>query len=111
MSGYLYDQGQIQAAIRRSECEARSRPQKRVNEAADIEPTRNIPIELYLNAVRGHGVDPNDFEYWKDMERVCPSIKIDPVSGKIISGPSGLRSGRVGKLTRHGRVTWSKRYV
>lgn len=111
MTQHLYDRGQLDAAIRRSAIEASNRPVKRVNErAGDLEPTRNIPAELYFNAVNGHGVDPNDFEYWKDMERYVPSIKVKATSGKMMFGAMGLHGGSFGRRNRFGRITWSKRY-
>lgn len=91
--------------------EAAARPAKRVNEGAgDLEPTRNIPMELYLNAVNGHGVDPNDYEYWRDMERYVPSIKVKATSGKMVFGSAGIHGGVVGRRNRFGRVTWRKVY-
>ena len=75
MSKYLYSPGELAAEVRRSEQEAAARPAKKVNEAAgDLQVTRSIPRKLFMNAVVGHGVDPNDHEYCKDQERVCPII-------------------------------------
>jgi hypothetical protein len=111
MTKYLYSPGEIQAEIRKSEQEAAVRPAKRVNEAAgDLEVTRSIPRKLFMNAVVGHGVDPNDHEYWKDQERVCPSIKVKNVSTKLFFGPLARFEGPLPRRNRFGVVTFTKRY-
>lgn len=87
MTEHLYSQAAIDKAVKASAKEAKSRPAKRVNEeAGNLEVVRSIPRELYFNAVHGHGVDPKDEGYWKDMEKVVPSIKVNSSSGKIFVG-------------------------
>lgn len=88
--GYLYSPKQIADAVKRSETEAAKRPPRKVSEeAGDLEVTREIPTELYYNAVNGHGVDPQDMDYWKSMEKVVPSIKVKQEPGRIFIGSSG----------------------
>lgn len=66
-----YSQKVLDAAVRRQE-----RAMRGVKFAAkgEMEPHASIPRELYWNAVKGHGVDPNDREYWNDMKRLVPCI-------------------------------------
>ena len=111
MTQYLYSPGEIAAEVRRSEQEAASRPAKRVNEAAgDLQVTRSIPRKLFMNAVVGHGVDPNDHEYWKDQERVCPSIKVKSISTKMVFGPLSRFDGALPRRNRFGVVGFHKSY-
>lgn len=112
MSDYLYTPGELSAEVKRSEKEALSRPAKKVNEnAGNLEVTRQIPRKLFMNAVVGHGVDPNDHDYWKDQERVCPSIKVKTSSTKMIFGPLSRFEGFVSRRNRFGVVTYHKRYA
>ena len=111
MSDVLYDQGRLNAAVRHSDQCARTRPQKKVCEAAGgLEVTHSIPRELYYNATVGHGVDPSDTGYWKDMERVVPSIKVNSTSGRRLVGPLHRHRGPVTEKNRFGRVTSRKVY-
>jgi hypothetical protein len=111
MSDYLYSPDVLKAEVRKSEKQAAARAPKRVNEAAgDLEVTRSIPRKLYMNAVVGHGVDPNDTGYWKDMERYVPSIKIRSVTDKIIFGPMARYQGKLARITRFGKASYSKSY-
>lgn len=112
MTDFLYSQQELNAEVKRSETEAAARPVKRVNEnAGDLEVTRSIPRKLYMNAVVGHGVDPNDTEYWKDMERYVPSIKVQSNSGRLFFGPLSRYEGHIPRRNRFGKVTFHKRYA
>lgn len=112
MSDFLYSPGELAKEVRRSEVEAAARPAKKVNEAAgDLEVTRSIPRKLFMNAVVGHGVDPNDHDYWKDQERICPSIKVKSQSGKLTFGPLSRFEGFIPRRNRFGVVTFHKRYA
>jgi len=87
MSDVLYSKKQIDDAVTRSQLIAKDRPKKKVSEeAGDLELKREIPMELYLNAVQGHGVDPCDSDYFKSMEKEVPSIKVNATSGKLFFG-------------------------
>jgi len=112
MSDYLYSPDVLAAEVRSSEKEAAARPAKRVNEAAgDLEVTRSIPRKLFMNAVVGHGVDPRDTEYFKDMERYVPSIAVKSQSTKLTFGQLGRFQGPIARRTVRGeRVTFHKSY-
>jgi hypothetical protein len=73
--------------------------------------TRSIPKKLFMNAVVGHGVDPNDHDYWRDQERICPSIKVRSVSTKLVFGPLSRFEGPRKRKNRFGVVSFSKRYA
>lgn len=112
MTDYLYSPSDLAAEVKRSETEAASRPAKRVNEqAGDLEVTRQIPKKLFMNAVVGHGVDPNDTDYWRDQERICPSIKVKSISTKLVFGPLSRFEGIIPRRNRFGRVSFHKRYA
>jgi len=111
MSAYLYSPAALAAEVKRSEAEAAVRPVKRVNEeAGDLQVTRSIPKKLFMNAVVGHGVDPNDHDYWKDQERICPSIKVKSTSTKLVFGPLSRFEGVLPRRNRFGVVSFHKRY-
>lgn len=88
MSEPLYSREKLDKAVKASNVAAGKRPVKKVSEeAGDMEVQREIPMELFLNAVQGHGVDPNDTDYWRDQEKYVPSIKVQNISiGKMFFG-------------------------
>lgn len=113
MTDYLYSPSVLANEVRSSEKEAAARPAKRVNEeAGDLQVTRSIPRKLFLNAVLGHGVDPQDTEYFKDMERYVPSIAVKSQSTKITFGQLGRYEGPpLPRRTKRGeRVSFHKSY-
>jgi len=111
MTDYLYSPGELAQEVRRSEAEAKVRPQKRVvEEAGDLQVTRSIPKKLFMNAVVGHGVDPCDQEYFKDMERYVPSIKVESSGSRIFFGPLNRYQGPRKMRNRFGNVTYRKVY-
>ena len=111
MSDVLYERGRLDQAVRQSDLYAQCRPQKRIcEEAGGLEVTHSIPRELYYNATVGHGVDPADTGYWKDMERIVPSIKVKSTSGRIFVSKLPRYLNPVKIKTRFGRATWSKVY-
>lgn len=112
MNEYLYGPKKIAAAIRASEKQAAVRPPKKVAEdAGNLEVTHSIPKELYWNAVIGHGEDPNDMCYWRDMERYVPSIRVKSAATKIVFGPLSRFTGPVRLRNRFGVVKWRRVYT
>jgi len=110
MDDVLYDQGTLDREVRRSQAEAAARPLK-TESAGGIRLERRVPPKLFFNAVRGHGVDPADDEYWRDMERYVPSIKVDCSSSRTVFGPLDRYRGPRTMRNRHGRVKERIRYV
>ena len=112
MSDVLYERGRLEQAMRQSDIFAARRPQKKVcEEAGGLEVTHSIPRELYYNATVGHGVDPADTGYWRDMERYVPSIKVKSTSGKIFVSKLTRYLNPVKVKNRFGRVSWRKVYA
>jgi hypothetical protein len=103
MGEVLYEQGALDREVRRSQAEAAVRPRK-TESAGGLRLQRRVPPKLFFNAVRGHGVDPADEEYWSDMERYVPSIKVDCSSTRTVFGPLDRYSGPRTLRCRHGRV-------
>jgi hypothetical protein len=72
-----------------------------------------IPPKAFLNAtvVQGHGL--NDTEYWADMRRRHPEIVVKYQPRKMVFAPKSTVDlfQPEGRLTRFGRVTFSKRYA
>lgn len=101
-------QYQLDAAVRQAQVIASRAAPKTEMRGGDGIVLRRVPLPLYLNATSVHGYKANDSEYWGDMERRHPEIKVKytPRQLKVCmrsSGPSG-------KLTRFGRVTFHKSY-
>lgn len=71
---------------------------------------RRIPAKLYHNAVVGHGVDPNDDGYWKDMERVAPWIKVPFVSRNPSFRMNRVRASGVKPSNRFGQIKERRRF-
>jgi hypothetical protein len=96
-----YSQGQLDAAVRRGQAQMAAAPERRTD--GEIEFRRSIPEELYYNAILGHKVDPQDQEYWSDMERREPWI-VHKQKGKIRVGGcvGGASMGR--PRNRFGRL-------
>ncbi len=107
----LYSQERLNRAVRASDACAAARPAKKVSEAAgDLRVEQSIPKELYWNAVVGHGVDPSDSEYWRDMERVVPSIAVKSSSGRVFFGQLNRFCGPRKLRNRFGLVSFRKVY-
>lgn len=97
----MYTQRELDAEVARGQAAMRAAPSRRTD--GEIEFRRSIPEKLYWNAVRGHGVDPNDEEYWRDMERLNPWI-VHKQAGKIrVAFGEGSTTGAAPR-NRFGRV-------
>jgi hypothetical protein len=60
----------------------------------------------------GHGISPLDHDYWKDQERIVPSIKVQTIgSGRLFFGPLSRSTGPRKLRNRHGNVTFRKVYA
>jgi len=73
--------------------------------------THSIPLVPYYNATIGHGVDPADTEYWNDMGRKYPSIKVKSTSGKIFVSKLTRCLKPVKVKNRFVRVSWRMVYA
>jgi len=101
-----FDQATLDRAGREFAKVVESRPAFKPSPSGEIRVIRQIPLAMYLNACAGHGEGGE--EYWRDMERRFPEIKVDNSSGRI-----SVRVGDAGRgrpLTRFGRVTFRKVY-
>ena len=97
------------SAIRR----AASRPPKTESREGGCYVEMSIPEKAYLNAVTVGGHTLDDTEYWRDMRRIYPEINVKYTPRKLSVAIAGNRftpSSSSGKMTRFGRVSFSKRY-
>ena len=106
-------QHELDEARRQAEKWAASAPPKTEMRGGDGVVTMRIPQKLYLNAtvIKGHPLSDN--EYWADMRRRHPEIVVKYNSRKTnfqVEQNDNCIS-RQGKLTRFGRVTFSKHYA
>lgn len=103
----MYSQQQLDAAVRRQERVMRELRFKPAGKKRDLVPHASIPKELYWNAVKGHGVDPNDTEYWRDMKRLVPCINpqmdrpIRSTLQHLTPVPGAKRRNRFGNVSYH----------
>lgn len=107
-------QQKLNAAVRLAEKVAATAAPKTEMRGGDGVLLRRVPTSLYLNATSVHGHSPADEEYWRDMERLCPAIKVPYTPRKLtfrMGNTPSLDDGfGKSKLTRFGRVTFHKNY-
>jgi hypothetical protein len=107
-------QQELDSEMRQVERFAASQAAKTEMRGGDGVMLRRIPIKAYLNATAVHGHSPKDEEYWRDMDRRYPAIKVKYQPRTIRVGSTGGQgpsvSGPSTKLTRFGRVTFHKNY-
>jgi len=103
---------EAERTLRRDEDAAARRPARTSFADGDGAIVRSMSEAAYLNAVQG-GNDPKDAEFWSDMERRHPHLKVPYVPRRATVSVAGGRSsddGSSGRLTRFGRVTFHKGY-
>lgn len=106
-------QHELDEALRQAKRDAAVAPPKTEMRGGDGVVTMHIPQKLFLNATVVHNHPLTDTEYWKDMCRLHPEIKVKYQPRKLrfkVAGDND-RFCPDGKLTRFGRVTFHKRYA
>lgn len=104
---YQVTKKELEASRRAAVAEAAARPAKTAMKGGDGYLRRRIPAKAYFNAIRNHGVDPNDEGYWQDMERLYPECRVayTPTRVCLTTMTPRFRAPGERALSRLGRVT------
>lgn len=104
MSEIPYTQSELDQAAKQGQAAAAVMEPRTEMAGGDGVLERRIPAKLFHNAVRGHGVDPNDEGYWQDMERLNPWIKVPFASRTPTFRMNRQRAENVKPGNRFGKI-------